>query len=394
MKNFKIFSLFILALVGLNSCETEDDVIFVAQAPGALDFSNSFSEAYVLTPATAANLGERFTWNSASFDVPTAVTYELQSSVIGDFTDMNVAGSTFANEIAVTVGNLLSLAAQAGLDNDPTTEDKPNTGQVWFRLKASIGTDGEGVFSNAKALTLVLPESTGVENVCEFDQLYAVGEGLPGTGWGWANPVVFTCVGNGVYSGNLELTSEGDANFRLFSEATNWDSGRNYPYYVDAGYTIDENLVNAEDGDKNFQFTGTSGFYNLQIDDVNKTITLGEPQAFGNCEVDILYGVGEGFSQAGWGWATPVELLCSGDGIWSGTVELNNNDGTENNFRFFTEATNWDSGRNYLFYENDGYTIDPNLVNAEDGDQNFAFVGTSGTYFLTIDTVAKTITLE
>ncbi|SFZ94959.1 hypothetical protein SAMN05428642_1081, partial [Flaviramulus basaltis] len=29
-----------------------------------------------------------------------------------------------------------------------------------------------------------------------------------------------------------------------------------------------------------------------------------------------------------------------------------------------------------------------------DGDNNFRFLGTPGTYFLTIDTVTKTITLE
>ncbi len=393
MKKIKILLVLFVAALGFNSC-SEDPIQFTAQAPGALAFTNSFSSEYVITPATSGNLGERFTWESADFDVPTAVTYDLQSSILGDFSDVDVAGSTSGNEIAVTVGDLLSLAAQAGLDNDPTTEDKPNTGQVWFRLRASIGTGSEEVFSAAQALTLVLPENTEVEAVCEFDQLYAVGAGLPTAGWDWATPVVFTCTGNGVYSGNVELTSDGDANFRFFTEATNWGSGRNYPYYADGGYTIDANFVNAADGDSNFKFVGTSGLYNLQIDDVNKTITLGDPVASGTCEVDVLYGVGAGLPTAGWDWATPVELYCSGDGIWSGNVQFQNNGGADNNFRFFTEATNWDSGRNYPYYENAGYTIDPNLVNAADGDSNFAFIGTSGTYFLTINTVTKVITLE
>lgn len=396
MKNFKIFSLFILAMIGLNSCETDDDVIFIAQEPGEFVLTNTILPEYILTSTTGSNLGERFTWNSADFGVQTNVSYDLQRSIIGDFSDAVLVGTTSGNEIAMTIGQMMDVATEVGLDANPATPE-PNTGSFAVRVRAYVGSGGSNteLFSDVKTISVVLQEKIDVEdNVCEFDQLFAVGAGLPKAGWGWSSPVVFTCIGNGVYSGNVELTSDGDANFRFFSEATNWDSGRNYPYYENAGYTIDENLVNAGDGDKNFQFTGISGFYNLQIDDVNKTITLGEPQAYGTCEVDILYAVGAGLPKAGWGWTSPVELLCSGDGIWSGNVELQNNEGADNNFRFFTEATNWDSGRNYPFYVNEGYTIDSNLINAGDGDSNFAFVGTSGTYFLTINTVDKTITLE
>ena len=65
-----------------------------------------------------------------------------------------------------------------------------------------------------------------------------------------------------------------------------------------------------------------------------------------------------------------------------------------NNFRFFTVLDDWATGQNYPFYEDAGYTIDSNLVNAMDGDFNFAFVGTDGTYTITIDTNNQTITLE
>ncbi|MGJ8591008.1 MAG: SusE domain-containing protein [Aquaticitalea sp.] len=399
MKNIKILLLLIVALIGFNSCQEEDDFQFTAQEPTEFAFSNSFSSEYVLTPATSGNLGERFTWNDANFGVPTSVTYDLQSSITGDFTDAETVGTTSGNEIPVTVEDLLNLARIAGLDNNPDT-DAPNMGEVFFRVKAYIGTDAAlDVFSTVQSLMLVLPENTDEEEtpVCEFDALYAVGAGIATAGWDWATPAVFECTGTGVYSGNVELFNGGalDAsNFRFFTEASNWDSGQNYPFFADAGYTIDANLVNATDGDSNFAFVGTSGVYNLTIDTVNLTITLGAPQAGGECEVDILYGVGAGLPTAGWDWATPVELICSGDGIWSGNVSLQNNGGADNNFRFFTEATNWDSGRNYPFYADAGYTIDANLVNAMDGDFNFAFVGTTGTYLLTIDSVAKTITLE
>jgi hypothetical protein len=393
MKNIKFLTLLFIAVLGFNSCETEDDVVFIANN-SELSFSNTFQAEYILTQATAGNLAERFTWTSADTGVPTNLSYELQKSITGDFTDADAVGTTTANDIAITVGDLLSYANEAGLDNDPET-DAPNTGTISFRLKSVIGDSGAPVFSAAQPLTVVIPEATinPTEAVCEVETLYAVGAGLPTAGWDWATPVAFACTGDGIFSGNVELSSDGDANFRFFTEATNWDSGRNFPFYFDDGYTIDANFQNAGDGDSNFQFVGVSGLYYLTMDTNTKTITLGDPQGADSCEVEVIYGVGAGLPAAGWDWSTPVELLCSGDGVWSGNVAFQST-ADNNNFRFFTEATNWDSGRNFPFYEEDGYSIDANLVNADDGDQNFAFVGTDGTYLLTIDSVNKTITLE
>ncbi|MCF8273659.1 MAG: SusE domain-containing protein [Flavobacteriaceae bacterium] len=156
MKKIKILLVIIVAIFSFNSCE-KDELVFTAQAPGEFAFTNDFLSEYILTSTTSANIGERFTWDSQSFEVSTAVTYELQGSIIGDFTDMTVIGSTSGNDIAVTVGKLLSMAATAGLDNDPNS-DALNTGDVYFRLRAYSGNNAIETLSAVQTLTLVLPE--------------------------------------------------------------------------------------------------------------------------------------------------------------------------------------------------------------------------------------------
>jgi starch-binding outer membrane protein SusE/F len=396
MKKIQILTLFILAAIGFNSCEDDDSIQFIAQAPEEFTFSNSFLSEYILTTAASGNLGERFTWSDADFDVPTIVNYNLEKSILGDFSDMEIVGSTTENELSVTIGDLLNYARDAGLDNDPATED-PNTGNVSFRVKAFVGDSGPETFSPVQMLTLVLPEDTGANDpVCEFDQLWVVGAGAPDAGWGWTSPVQLICSADGVYSGNINLQNNGgvDNNFRFFTSEGDWGSGQNFPFFFDAGYTIDSNFTDAMDGDNNFAFTGTSGYYYISIDTFNKTITLGDPQPTGICEFDQLWAVGAGVPDAGWGWTTPIRFVCSGEGIYTGSVNLQNNGGADNNFRFFTVEGDWGSGLNYPYYVGEGYTIDANFIDAMDGDNNFAFIGTTGMYFLTIDTINKTITLQ
>src|SRR5690606_41707598 len=121
MKNFKIFSLFILAMIGLNSCETDDDVVFIAQEPGEFVLTNTILPEYILTSTTGSNLGERFTWNSGDFGVPTNVAYDLQRGIKGDFSDAVLVGPTSGNEIAMSIGQMIAAATEAGLDSNPAT---------------------------------------------------------------------------------------------------------------------------------------------------------------------------------------------------------------------------------------------------------------------------------
>lgn len=247
-----------------------------------------------------------------------------------------------------------------------------------------VGTPGEyfiEIDTVAKTITLGPPV---VGPNCNFDQLWLVGAGIVDAGWSWDTPVALPCTGTGTYSGNVALTNDA---FRFFSINTDWASGTNYPTYEGDGYTIDSNFENAMDGDSNFFFNGTPGTYFLTVDDINKTITLGPEQL--QCDFEQLWLVGAGVVDAGWSWDTPVALPCTGAGIYSGSVAL-----TNDAFRFFTVNTDWASGINYPTYEADGYTIDSDLINAMDGDSNFFFDGTPGTYTVTVDTGNLTITVE
>jgi hypothetical protein len=97
------------------------------------------------------------------------------------------------------------------------------------------------------------------------------------------------------------------------------------------------------------------------------------------------YAVGAGIPSAGWGWTTPALLACDNNVLTTRVGLINDA------FRFFTQNTVWGSGRNYPYYANLGYKIVSVLINANDNDSNFKFMGTPGTYRVKIDENNKTI---
>ncbi len=254
-------------------------------------------------------------------------------------------------------------------------------GTLDFRIKATIEMEGGNMerFSEATSIT-VTPYSVELPPI-----LYVVGAGAVDAGWSWDTPIELPLQGT-KYSGNINLINDA---FRFFEVNGDWGSGLNYPYYESVGFTIDSNLENALDGDSNFRFIGTPGEYFIEIDTEAKTITLGPPVIGPNCNFDQLWLVGAGIVNAGWSWDTPVALPCTGNGTYSGNVAL-----TNDAFRFFTVNGDWGTGTNYPTYAGNGYTIDPGFNDAMDGDNNFFFNGTPGTYFITVDDINKTITIE
>ena len=223
MKNFKILSLFLLAILGLNSCETNDDVVFVAQEPGEFVLTNSTLSEYILTSSTGSNLGERFTWNSADFGVQTNVSYDLQRSIMGDFSDVVLVGTTSNNEIAMTIGQMMAIATEAGLDANSTTP-APNTGAFSVRIRAYVGDGGSAtqIFTEAKTISVVLQEAQTAGSGITESTWGIIGGAYNNWGDGGPDAKFYTTGAANVFVAYVSLLT-GEIKFR---ENSDW--GNNY----------------------------------------------------------------------------------------------------------------------------------------------------------------------
>jgi hypothetical protein len=163
--------------------------------------------------------------------------------------------------------------------------------------------------------------------------------------------------------------------FRFFKQ-TDWSpTSYNFPYFTG---TVSNLFENANDGDKNFKFTGTTGFYKITVNMTTKSVSMeavAEP---------VLYATGAALG--GWDWTTNyIQLTWKSNGIFQATTDF-----AVETFRFFKQA-GWGDSYNYPWFA--GGTVSPLFVNANDGDSNFKFVGTPGSYTITVNLLDKTVTM-
>ncbi|WP_242094388.1 SusE domain-containing protein [Aestuariivivens sediminicola] len=349
-KNITYLSLLIIALLSFNSCDQEDDLVFTAVEPvEGVSFSNSFSEEYILNKNASGNLGERFTWEDAYFGVPTNVSYELENSILGDFTDATTVGTTDGNELAVTIGQMLAFATAAGLDDDPDTPE-PNMGKLYFRLKAFVGTEGLETYSGVQELNITIPEIIVGGGAFEISSWGVVGSGY--NNWGaFEDSPFYTTADAGILAAYVTLV-DGEIKFR---ENNDW--ANNF------GDTGNDGVLDA--GGDNIAVT--AGTYKITFNTNDNTYTI-DPYSWGV--------VGSGYND--WGGAGPDAKFYydySTD-TFKVSVQLLNG---EIKFRL-----NNDWGTNFGDTGADG-TLDA-------GGDNIA--STAGYYNITLDFNANSFTME
>ncbi|MET3025099.1 SusE domain-containing protein [Flavobacterium sp. UW10123] len=270
MKNiYKILIAFIGVLaVSCNADDVEDrPVITPEEAPVLLSPQNDFN--IVLTKENEKEIATTVIWDYAKYNgTATVVNYTIEIAKAGTkFAAPVAVTTTTARYKALTVAELNSALVNGGF-----IEKEENN--VDIRIKATVGTGAEAQYSNFytfKATPYHTPLATSH---------WLVGAATPG-GWTWdgdAETEFPLVVGKtDVYQVTVVLKS-GEA-FREFlgnnfTSNGNWDASHNYSYYSGLGYTIDDELVNAGDGDSNFKYTGPTGPRVLTIDNGAKKITL------------------------------------------------------------------------------------------------------------------------
>lgn len=380
MKN-KIKSLFIatLGLLILNSCE--DDNLMFSTPNGSFSIVTPLSgESVVLSESTLTNPGLSITWSAMDYTTPSAITYTVQIAQDGtEFANPIDLGSTTNLYASFQTADFNLKCLQSGCV--PFVQSAINV-----RVKATTGSTGEqAVYSNT---ITYLVTCFGCLNQ------YAVGAGLPEAGWNWNSPRVLLC-NDGVLTMTADIENGSDKTFRFFTTEGDWGTGRNYPWYINEGYNIVSTLVNSGDGDQNFTMTGPTAKYKITIDGNNKTINIAKRTGTSELEPTSDWLVGAA-TPGGWSWAgnNETEFGEVSNGVYEVVVRLTQND----TFRVFlgnNGGDSWDLGsRNYPYYSSNGYTIDSELENANDGDSNFKYLGPTGIRKFRVDSNAKTITVE
>jgi hypothetical protein len=372
MKNILNIGVFLIVLLSFWGCE--DKELLTISDEIAQNGMNDLSESeYVLSLGDADQTFETFSWTAPDFGFSAAITYTVQA---------DVAGNGFANAIdivtvihtttaSVTVGEFNQLMLEAELDPDVPVS-------MEFRVVSVISDNVDPVYSEVKTATVTAYPT-------DFPPIYMIGDATGGWDLGLA-VIMYTTGAPGEYAIINEWTSGGA--FRFFDSPA-WDAPKQWNWTYFEGGTVDPNLENANDNDSNIRFTGESGFYRITVNFATKSIALEAVEK----PRRLLVGSA---MPGGWDIQNPTEMTFISDGVFEVTTQFANDNPTaedpENTFRVFWK-NDWGAGWNYPYYVNEGYVISELFEDAQDGDNNFRFIGATGTYTFSLNEWEKTITM-
>ncbi|WP_026934057.1 SusF/SusE family outer membrane protein [Christiangramia echinicola] len=366
MKKLSFLLFALIGLIGLNSCTEDDSFTFVAKPdPAGLAFTSATADNYDLKASNGASLAERFVWNPVDFDVQTPVNYQLAGSadMTFDYSDPIFGGEV--TNAGVTVSEMLSLAADAGLDNDPET-DAPNTGTINFQVRAYVGGDGGNVveqFSDVITVNVTLPEAEDEEP--ELPKIYVTGSFPEDSGyaanWSPENGIPLAAeMGNTNYEGFIYMNVD-QPMYKFLPTNEGWDGNYGDAGAADGDYTeiLAAPGVNAGTPD------GTGGYYLVKAD----------PEALTYSLTKTSWGIIGNATPTGWDSDTDMTYDAENK-IWTLTLDLTAQVAPDNGIKFRANDA-WDlnigdsgadgtmefGGENIGVPEDGNYTITLDLSN-------------------------------
>lgn len=377
MRNLATIAIALIAIISFNACTQDDEFTFTAKEdPEGLMFTSSPSDSYTLSSSNGDNLAERFVWNAVDFGVQTPVTYELQAAPSENFESISIVAQGTETNGAVTVTEMLEVAKEAGLDNDPETAE-PNSGTIYFRVRAYVGSDGGNVvdqISEVLAVNVILPEAEE-ENAPKL-HLYLVGDA---TAAGWNpdnnNTPLFREAENdhifhleGRFAGGADV-----AGFKLLETLGEWQP----QWGLSEGNLSNSTILGA---DPDTFPVASDAFYSFTVNTEEMTYTFEEIDASSATTYGTIGLVGEGTSV---GWPsdanpTPdIELSMStfNEHIWyAPNVTL-----TQAAVKFRAEKA-WDVNWGAETFPSGQATFNGSDIPAQEGTYNVWFNDLSGRY--------------
>ncbi len=289
-------------------------------------------------------------WQSSEFKKYETIAYFTNGETFRWFEQLDWGPVSYNYEYFTSVSEVFENAN----DEDKNLRVVSATG--WYKVNVNL---------TAKTVT--------AEAVAE-PVLYMMGGAL--NGWGpWPDAAVkMTYIKPGVFEATATFSND---IFRFFAQADWGPTSYSYTYFE----SVDENFeLNGGDSDNNFRYVGTPGVQKITVDLNEKTVTLGDPP------LPVLFITGDDF---GWGWndGQYVQMTYNvGNGTFTATVNLTNNA----LFRFFPQK-GWDPSYNYSYFT----TVDSDLENQGAAtDQNFRYIGTTGSRTITVNLTTKVVTLD
>jgi hypothetical protein len=358
MKKILILLSVLLMTYSFSGCKKDLTQVTINSKITANQLSPLSAGSFALQMSDAANTFQTFTWTKVDYGFPTAISYTIQiDKRTGTFTTpIDVVTVPNLLQATVTVGDFNKILLNLGMSTDVADSIK-------LRIKTVINPTIDPVYSNVVRVK-VLPYAIF------FPPIYATGAATGGWSWDLYTYKELRSSAPNIYSSVIYFTN--NQAFRFFKQ-TDWNPvSYNFPYFTG---TVSNLFVNANDGDSNFQFTGTSGYYQVTVNMTTKSVSMAsvpEPTLFMT-----------GQALGGWDWTTHfVKLTWLSNGIYRATATFTNS-GASSTFRFFAQQDWSPTGYNYPYFS--AGTISNLFVNANDGDKNFQFTGTTGNYEITVN---------
>lgn len=344
-------------------CEEEKDPVLNIDetTPPSL---TSPGDNFVLLKEEADNSLATFSWSAADYGMPVANRYRLQMTMADSSYESGVDLVTTTDLSApFTVGEMNQKVLQLGASPDEEIMLK-------FRIVSMVNEYLIDLISSDIQIA-VTPYSE------QAPPIYMIGAATGG--WDPNLAVEVRNTDPNVYTTIAYFIS--DEAFRFFGQQDWGPVSYNYPHF--AGGTVTDLLEDAMDGDNNFKFTGETGYYRITVglDDLNVAMeAVDEP---------LMYITGEGiggWDQPGTGVSLKMDFVT--ENVWVDTASFV----ADGAFRFFAQADWGPTSYNYPYFSEG--SVDELLENAGDGDENFRFTGTSGSYVVTLNLNEPSVELE